>query len=404
MDFDELILSSFISLKRNVMRTFLTMLGIIIGISAVILIYSIGQGAVVFVNGELSMFGTNFFQINPGTSAIASLAGGANTITMDDVEAIRKDTSLINIQSVGAFASTSTSVSANDTDQTMLIYGMSPEIVDVLKPNIIYGEFISTDHNLNSERVVVIGKKAAVTFFGNGTNPVGEKMRIDNKTFKVIGVASSGSVLFGSFFDNAMFIPLNTALHQVTGSSHIREVDIGVKDTNLINDTINQVSLLLRERHNLKDSEENDFMVASATDALSTVETITNVLTMIIVAISAISLVVGGVGVMNIMLVSVTERTKEIGLLKAIGAQEKDILLQFLVEAMIMTGFGGILGILFGILGAFLISLIVGIPLVVNPVAVFLAFSVSMIVGITFGLYPARIAAKMQPIEALRYE
>lgn len=404
MDFKELLQSAITSLRRNVMRTFLTMLGIIIGISAVILIYSIGQGAVVFVNSELSMFGTNYFQINPGSNMMANVAGGTDTITMDDVEAISKDTSLTNIQSVAAITMTSTNVSANDVDKTMIIYGMSPEIVDVLKPDMIYGEFINFDHDLSSERVMVIGKKAAETFFGTDTNPVGEKIKMDNKTFKVIGVASSASVLFGSVFDNALYIPLNTALHQVTGSSEIREIDVSVKDTNLINETINQVSLLLRDRHNLKEGEENDFRVVSATDALTTVETITNMLTLVIVAISAISLVVGGVGVMNIMLVSVTERTKEIGLLKAIGAQERDILLQFLVEAMVMTGFGGILGIFFGIFGAFLVSLIVGIPLVISPVAAIIAFSVSMLVGIAFGLYPARHAARLSPIEALRYE
>lgn len=404
MDFKELIQSAFTALRINVLRTFLTMLGIIIGISSVILIYSIGQGAVAFVNNELSTFGTDMFQVNPGTSAIASLAGGADTITQEDVEAIRKDTSLTNIETVGAFATTSTVVSANDTDKTMLIYGMSPEIVDILKPNMAYGDFFSADDNLNSERVVVIGKKASETFFGTDTDSVGEKVKIDNKTFKIIGVATSGSVLFGSFFDNALFIPLNTALHQVTGSSKIREVDIGVKDPNLMNETINQVSELLRDRHNLKEGEQNDFIVASATDALSTVETVTNVLTLIIVAISAISLVVGGVGVMNIMLVSVTERTKEIGLLKAIGAQEKDILLQFLIEAMVMTGLGGIMGIILGILGAWGISLVVGIPLVVNPIAVIIAVSVSMLVGIIFGMYPARNAARLSPIDALRYE
>lgn len=357
-----------------------------------------------FVEKELSTFGTNFFQINPGTSAISSMTGGGETITLSDVEAIRKDTSLTNVETVGAFAMASTTVSVNDIDKNMVLYGMSPEIVDLLKPKMVYGEFMTPEHDLNSERVVVIGKKASTTFFGEGTNSVGMRVKIDNKTFKVIGVAGSGSVLFGGFFDNALFIPLNTALHQISGSSKIREVDVGVKDTQLMNDTINQVSALLRERHNLKEDEPNDFIVASATDALATVKTITNVLTLIIVAISAISLLVGGVGVMNIMLVAVTERTKEIGLLKAIGAQEKDILMQFLIEAMVMTGLGGMMGILLGTLGAFGISVLVGIPLVVSPVAIGVAFSVSMLVGVIFGLYPARHAARLSPIEALRYE
>ncbi|MEK7605238.1 MAG: ABC transporter permease [Patescibacteria group bacterium] len=404
MDLKELFQSAFTSLKSNGMRTFLTMLGIIIGISSVILIYSIGQGAVVFVNNELSSFGTNFFQINPGSSLMSSMGGGADTITLEDVEAIRKDTSLTNIKNVGAFVTTSVSVSANDVDKIILVYGMSPEIVDLLNPTMVHGEFITADNNLNSEQVVVIGDKVSETFFGQGTNSVGEKIKIANKTFKVIGVTRSGSVLFGGFFDNALFIPINTAMNEVAGSSTIREVDIEVKDTNLMNETINQVTELLRERHNLKVGEENDFITASATDSLTIVKTITNVLTLIIVAISAISLVVGGVGVMNIMLVSVTERTKEIGLLKSIGADDKDILLQFLLEAIVMTGIGGVAGILLGIFGAGVIAILVGIPLVVSPIAVTVAFGVSMLVGIVFGMYPAQRAAKLSPIDALRYE
>ncbi len=404
MEYKELFESAFQSLRMNRMRTFLTMLGIIIGISSVILIFSIGQGAVAFVSNELSTFGTNFFQINPGASAMASLAGGADTLTMEDVDAIRNDTSLTNVGKVGAFVSSSKTVSANNIDKVMLIYGMSPEMVDLLKPTMVRGEFFTEEENLASQRVVVVGEKASETFFGKGANPIGEKIKIGQKAFKIVGSARSGGVLFGGFFDNTLFVPINTAINQMEGNAYIREIDISVKNTDLMNETINQVSDLLRDRHNLKEGEENDFITSSAEDAMSTIRTITNVLTMIIVAISSISLVVGGVGVMNIMLVSVTERTKEIGLLKAIGAQEKDILFQFLIEAMVMTGFGGILGIMFGIFGAFVVSVLVGIPLVVSPVAVGIAFGVSMLVGVVFGLYPARHAALLSPIDALRYE
>lgn len=404
MNIQELILSALTSLKNNGMRTFLTMLGIIIGISSVILIYAIGQGAVKYVNNELSSFGVNFFQVNPGTDIMSNFAGQSATLTKEDVDAIRKEASISNIQSVGAFATTSTTVAANDIEKNMMVYGMSPEVGDMLKPIMNYGTFITNENNVESERVIVMGKKAMESFFGPGINPVGEKVKIDNKFFKIIGVVSSGSALFGSFFDNAMFTPLNTALHQISGASRIREIDINVINSDLMNETIEQVSNLLRERHNLKEGEANDFMVASMTDTLNITERITSVLTIIIVAISAISLVVGGVGVMNIMLVSVTERTREIGLLKAIGAQEKDILYQFIIEAMVMTGIGGLMGILFGILCAFLVSILFGLPLVISPIAILIAFSVSMLVGIGFGLYPARKAARLAPIDALRYE
>lgn len=404
MDSKELFQSAIQSLKNNTLRTLLTMLGIIIGISSVILIFSIGQGAVAFVTNELSMFGVNFFQVNPGNNAISAMSGGMETLTEDNLNAIRNDTSLTNIQKVGAFATTSTTVSANNIDKVFLIYGMSPEINDMLNPIMIEGSFYTSEDNLEQRRVVVIGEKAKEDFFGKEANAVGQKIKIGNHTFKIVGVARSGGALFGGFFDTAMFIPLDVALHQMEGHLYIREIDIGVKDTKLMNETMNQVAALLRDKHNLKANEENDFIMASATDTLSMVQTITNVLTLIISAIGSISLVVGGVGVMNIMLVSVTERTREIGLLKAIGAQEKDILMQFLIESVMMTGIGGVLGIALGISGAALVSMVVHIPLVVNPISILAAVIVSMIVGIIFGLYPARRAAHLSPIDALRYE
>ncbi len=404
MDYNEVIRQAFLSLRANAMRTFLTMLGIIIGISSVILIFSIGQGAIAYVNNELSMFGTDFFQINPGSTALSALMGGANTITLDDVEAIKKDKSITNIRTVGAFASIATNVTANDINKVYLIYGMSPEIQDLLKPTMVQGEFLTDQQNLQSQRVAVIGQQVADALFGPGTHVIGEKIKIQQKTFKVIGIARSGSVLFGSFFDSAIFIPVNVMLHEMEGGDRIREVDIGVYDTNRMNETITQVTDLLRERHNLKPGDENDFITASATDSIKIVGNISNILTLIFVGISAISLLVGGVGVMNIMLVSVTERTREIGLLKAIGAQEKDILFQFLIEAMVMTGFGGLIGIGLGIGGAAVVSLIVKIPLVISPMAILIAFGVSMLVGIGFGMYPARRAARLSPIDALRYE
>lgn len=404
MNWRELFSSAFSSLRSNILRTSLTMLGIIIGISSVILIYSIGQGAIKFVNNELSMFGTNFFQLNPGSGILDSLSGSATEITLDDVEAIKKDSSLTNIERVGAFTISYTIISANELEKSVLIYGMSPEVGEMLKPIMKYGEFYTEKENLDAERVVVIGKRVGETFFGKETNPVGERIKIDNKSFRIVGVASSGSVLFGSFYDDAFFIPLNTAMNEISGKHSIREVDIQVKDVRYMNDTINQVVTLMRDRHNLKEGDENDFRVLSATDALSIVESITGTLTLIISAISAISLVVGGVGVMNIMFVSVTERTKEIGLLKAIGAREKDILVQFMIEAIVISLIGGAIGVLVGVGGAVLVSILFGIPFATSLFSILLALAVSTGVGMIFGIYPAKRAASLSPIEALKYE
>lgn len=403
-EYKELVDSAVQSLRNNKMRSLLTMLGIIIGISSVILIVSLGQGAVAFITDQLSSFGTNFFSINPGNSPISSFAGGQKTLTKGDADAIRNDTSLTNIQMVIANTAANVKVSANDTDKLLLVQGVDPQVVVMYKPTMVYGEFISDDDELEAKRVTVLGTDTAKTFFGEGTNPVGQKIQVDNKNFTVVGVGQSSNVLAGSFFNKSLFIPLSVSLHQLSGNVDVGEIDISVKNTDLINQTIQDVTAILRERHHLKPTDENDFVIQSFRDALSTVQTITNLLTTFVAAISAISLVVGGVGVMNIMLVSVTERTREIGLLKAIGALEKDILLQFLIESVVITAIGGAIGIVLGIGGAFLISLAVHIPFVLSVPAIMLAFGVSMLVGIVFGLYPARRAARLSPIDALRYE
>ncbi len=404
MEYKEILRLSIQSLKNNIMRTSLTMLGIIIGITAVILIVSIGQGAVGFVTSELSQFGTDYFQINPGTSQISAIAG-SNTLTFEDVEAIENDTSLTNIKIVAPFAMASATISSENEDESPLIYGCTSEALDIFKPEIIAGEFISEENEISSDRVVVLGKDLSEKLFGEDVeSTVDQTVRINNRTFRVIGVIESSSVLAGGFLNNAAFIPIDIVNNEILGEEKLAEIDVSVHDQNLINQTIQDVELLLRDRHNLDEDDENDFQIESAQNIISTVQTITSLLTLMVAAISGISLVVGGVGVMNIMLVSVTERTKEIGLLKAIGAKQKDILTQFLIEAVVMTLFGGIIGIILGIFGAFIIATIVGIPFIVSVPAILIAVGVSTLVGIVFGLYPARRAARLSPIDALRYE
>lgn len=403
MEYSEIVKSSISTLKSNILRTSLTMIGIIIGITAVILIVSIGQGAVVFITNELTAFGTNVFSVNPGSDFSSSFTG-ADTVTMEDYEAIKEDESLTNIKSVGVVSATSQIVEANGEEERLTIQGVSPEIADVLKPELTSGEFITEENDLASERVAVIGIDAAETFYGEGTDPVGETITIDDKTFRIVGVMESTSALAGGILNNSLYVPISVLFDQILGEEKIQEIDISVHDTDQMNQTIEDVKVLLRDRHSIEEGEEDDFQVQSFQDVLSTVQTITNLLTTMIAAISGISLVVGGVGVMNIMLVSVTERTKEIGLLKAIGAKNKDILTQFLIEAVIMTLFGGIVGIILGISGAFLVSLVVGVPFVISIPAIIVAVGVSTLVGIVFGLYPARRAARLSPIDALRYE
>lgn len=402
MEYKELITSAIQSLKRNVMRTGLTMLGIIIGISSVILIASLGQSAVAFITNELSTFGTNYFQINPGTNAFSGLGGGAPApLTVEDVEAIEKS-GIPNITSVAPIGFASRTVSANNEDATATIYGLTPEGQDLMKPEYIYGEGM-TEGDLNN-KVAILGKEVAEDLFGADTNPVGESVRIGSSRFRVIGVSTTSSVLAGGFLNSAVTIPIDIMSREIRGDDELTEIDVSVANTALIDDTMAEVEAFLRDYRGIKEGDDADFNMTSFEESLTVVQTITSLLTVFIAGISAISLVVGGVGVMNIMLVSVTERTKEIGLLKSIGAKEKDILMQFMIESVVMSVLGGVIGIMIGVSLSILIALAAGLPVIVSVPWILIAVVVSSLVGVVFGLYPARRAAKLSPIDALRYE
>ncbi len=390
------------SLRTNILRTSLTMLGIIIGITAVILISSVGKGAVAFITDELSTFGTNYFQVAPGADILSTFTGGGEKpLTLDDVEAI-EDADISNIETIAPFGFASRVASANGESDTVLVYGMTVDAIELLKPEMVYGEFFS-DFDKGT-RVAVIGTEVTENLFGVDTNPIGETIKIEDLRFKVIGVSKAGGSLAGSFFNTAINIPLDVMQSQITGDDSLVEIDIGVYDTDLLNETMDEVELVLQDYRGIEEGEDNDFFMTSFLESLDTVTTITDLLTAMIAGISAISLLVGGVGVMNIMLVSVTERTKEIGLLKSIGAKRKDILTQFIIEAVVMTSIGGVIGILLGVAGAYAVSLVAGIPFVVSPLWVIMAATLSSAVGVIFGVYPAKEAANLSPIDALRHE
>lgn len=404
MQYKEILHSAQDALRGNPLRTVLTMLGIIIGISSVILISSIGQGAVAYITNELSAFGTNYFQITPGQGFVGSFAGSSNPLTKEDSDAIANEAGITNIEFVAPFGVSTRKVSANDEEDFVLIYGITSTGQYLLQPEMLYGEFLSEVYDEGGGNVAVIGIDVAEDFFGPETNPVGETIRIDSGRYKVIGVTKSSGRLIGGFFNKAISVPLETFVNRITGDDSLNEIDISVKDEMLLDQTIEDVENFLRDKRKLTGDDESDFTIISFKESLETVQTITGLLTALVAGVSGISLVVGGVGVMNIMLVTVTERTKQIGLLKAIGAKQKDILIQFLVEAVTLSLAGGVVGILIGIGGAFVVSRIADIPFIIKPTTILLAVGVSSAVGIVFGLYPARRAAKLNPIDALRHE
>lgn len=402
MQVRELILSSSQALKGNLLRTSLTVLGIVIGISSVILISSIGQGAVAFINDQLSVFGTNFFRVAPGENPFSAFAGTNSPITTDDAQAL-KDADISNVNIIAPVAVTSRNISAGEEKTATSIYGTDPDTQLIFKPEILYGDFLTEADNESVSHVAVVGVNISEDIFGENTNPVGQSLRIDNSRYRIIGV-SQASGAFGNIFNNGINIPINTMITDVTGKDELLEIVISVDNQDRLKETITDVEDTLREYRDIEEGEEADFFTQSFVDTLGTITSVTSLLTLAVAGISAISLIVGGVGVMNIMLVTVTERTREIGLLKAIGAKERDILVQFLVESVTLSLLGGIIGIATGIAGAFLVSLVAGIPFVVSPITIVLAVITASAVGAAFGLYPARRAARLNPIDALRYE
>ena len=406
MNYNELISSAIGALRGNILRTLLTMLGIIIGIASVILIISLGQGATASITGQLSSFGTNTVFILPGSSG-----GGqgpqqnqTDTLKLENVEALADKSRLQNISAVSGVASKPLQVSANGQTVNATVQGVGSDYPIIQSLEVNQGEFFSKDDETSLSRVAVIGADVVTDLFGEEAEPVGESIKLDNKSFRIIGVLQEKDSSAFSNPNKGVYIPVNTAMKILLGQDYVSQILIQVENGELVNQTVNDITALLVDQHDIIEGANNDFSVNSAQQALDTVGSVTGLLTALLSGIAAISLVVGGIGIMNIMLVTVTERTKEIGLLKSIGARDKDILTQFLIEANVLTLIGGLIGMSLGIGLSFLISGFIDIPFVVSHSSILLAVGVSSAVGLVFGYYPAQRAAKLLPIEALRYE
>lgn len=412
MDIFESIQNSWQMIVRNKVRSFLTMLGIVIGITAVIIVLSVGESVQGLILNEVKSIGSNLIGILPGQSdqngPPSSVFGVViTTLKNEDGDAILKSNDP-HIESLAMYVSGSDIISLNDKKASASFYGTTASYLDVQNSTVQSGRFFTKDEELSNAKVVVLGSQVAKDLFGD-QDPLNMKVKIRKTNFTVIGVLKSkgGSLIQNE--DGNLFVPITTAQNVLLGINYINFMRIKVDKTENIDATIEHVKEILRDRHNISDSKEDDFTVRSTAQALSTIGSITDALRYFLAAVAAISLVVGGFGIMNIMLATVQERTKEIGLRKAIGAKNADITRQFLIETMTITFLSGVIGIILGSLLLFLVSVIVTAmgyywPLIISLLSIFLGCLVSIGIGLVFGIAPARQASMLNPIEALRYE
>jgi putative ABC transport system permease protein len=404
------------ALTANKLRSALTMLGIIIGVGAVIALMSAGEGVSVYVEEQFRGFGSNLLFVVPGGAEQATagqpgtILGGA-ALTNDDVEALRDPVRAPDVVAVSPAVVETTLVATAKDDMVSRVEGVAPDYAAIRKWFPAAGEFIREADVEARSRVAVLGQDVVDELFPDNPYPLGETIKINDVLFRIIGVMESkGGSSFGSQ-DETVFVPLTTMQTRLvsrrsqSGEYQVSQIIVEAASKDRIDAASQQVAEILRDQHEIDFTDEDDFTIFSQEDIISVFGNITNVLTTFLGAIAGISLLVGGIGIMNIMLVSVTERTREIGLRKAVGARRSDILWQFLLEAMTLSLVGGLLGIGLGALGASIISsLIEGFDAVVTPQAVILATTFSAAVGLIFGVYPARRASLLNPIEALRYE
>lgn len=389
----------------NKLRTFLTLLGIIIGVGAVIAMVSLGFGVKESIKDNISKLGSNLLMVSAGgrTATGARLAAGEGAhLTFDDMLAIEKQVD--GIAGISASVNTSYQLVAGNQNWTSRVEGTTPSNFAIQNYELEDGRLF-TERDMNSRaRVAVIGKTVADNLFP-GENPVGQIMRVKKAPFQIIGVLKpKGSSGMGQDQDDTVIIPLTTAQNRMMGITHVQRITVQAENENVINDVQAEVEQVLRTRHKIKDGDYDDFTISNMAAIMDTMMETANSITLLLGCIAAISLLVGGIGIMNIMLVSVTERTREIGIRKALGATYNNILLQFLIEAMVIGVVGGFLGVVIGVIASYGISSFAGWNTVISWWAIVVAVVFSVGIGLFFGIYPARKAALLDPIDALRYE
>jgi putative ABC transport system permease protein len=399
------LLISLRALRRNKMRSILTALGIIIGVASVVAMVAVGNGAQARITSQVSALGQNLLSVFAGSrksGGVNSGLGSASALTLADADAIGRE--VTDVVAISPEASTTAQAIANGRNWSTTIAGESPDYLKIRDWKLASGSMF-TEHEVRSAaKVAVIGSKTANELFGP-LNPVGQTVRVGNIPFVIIGLLESkGAGMGGQNQDDRIIIPYTTAMKRITGEKYLRSINVQIVSAGRMDVAQQQITSLLRQRHRLTTGRDNDFNIFNQKEIADTVNSISKVITLLLGSIAGISLVVGGIGIMNIMLVSVTERTREIGIRIAVGAQPGDIKLQFLIEAITLSLLGGGIGVLAGIGASRLVSVFADFNAIVSTGSILLAFSVSFAIGVFFGFYPARKAARLDPIEALRYE
>jgi putative ABC transport system permease protein len=397
--------SALAALRANKGRSVLTTLGIIIGVAAVIAIVALGEGASASVSSQLAGLGTNLLTIMPGstrTGGAAAGAGSATSLKADDATAIAQNVQ--GLSGVSPVVSGNAQIIYGSQNWSTRVQAVTAAYLPINDWKIAQGSAFTDQDNTNANNVAILGQTVATNLFPNGQSPIGQLVRIRNVPFTVVGVlASKGSSGFGDQ-DDTIMIPFRTGQVRLFGASNINQIVVQVADATQIPSVTTEIQTLLRQRHTLQSTTSDDFTIRNNADIISRVSSVSDTMTMLLGGVAAVSLVVGGIGIMNIMLVSVTERTREIGIRLAIGAQPQDVMFQFLVEAVVLSLLGGIIGILIGAGVAVALPLVAGWATVVPWNAIVLSFGVSAAIGMFFGIYPARKASQLDPIVALRYE
>jgi putative ABC transport system permease protein len=393
------------SLMANKLRSVLTTLGVLIGVAAVITMLAIGQGAREQQLQLIQQMGANVVLVFPGQfrrGAVGFGMGSVQTLTMRDIEALSKGNALI-VQ-VAAEVRRGAQVVYRQKNTSTSVVGVTANYPVVRAYKVEKGRFFTEQEDLASARVAVLGQTVFANLFGENANPVGKTIRINGIPFKVIGVLAKKGALGPMDLDDQILIPLRTAMYRLFGTEYLNTISVQIVRNEFVTAAMEEIERILRRSHRLPPNKPSDFAMRTQAEWEQLAEQTSRLFIILLLSIASVSLIVGGIGIMNIMLVSVAERTREIGIRKAIGAKPSDIQLQFLLEAVVLSLVGGGLGIFFGIAASYAIGKVAGWTVIVSPISVILAFGFAAAVGIFFGYYPARKAAKLEPVEALRYE